>query len=556
MASRLFTLLGKINKPLLLITILALFLRVYKIGSYPVSLNWDEVAIGYNAHSLVETQKDEYSQKFPILFKSFNDYKLPGYIYLDALFIKLFGLSETTVRLPSALFGTLAVPIFYLLLKNLFNHSQKAKIAKNQLLKNIPLFSALLLAISPWHLQFSRAAFEANVALSLMLTGILFLIISPKFKFFALISLPTLALSIYFYYSQRLIAPLIAISFFIIYRSTVTKNLKLYLLSLLISLFVLAPISLYFIKPEGTKRLKEVSITSDESLLKEHVFALSKNPSLVNSMFLNYRVPVIIEFFHNYFSHFSFGFLFFGDDPNPRHKNAIHGNFYYIEIPLILLGIWQLIKLEDKKTKYFIIIWLLLSPLAASLAKETPHSLRALPMLPPLIAISALGLASILKNRFLQTSIVFLFTLSLINYLINYFYLYPIKHNTSWAYGYKQLYEKLSKIDGNYDKVIVSGDNWKPYIFYLFYNKIDPYYYQNSRDKSSVGKYNFGPTPWDSNGQYLDEKTVDMVKGKKTLVAFSKAEISRLENQQRFKKIFEIKDFSARNIIFEVGEWE
>ncbi|MBI3282730.1 phospholipid carrier-dependent glycosyltransferase, partial [Candidatus Curtissbacteria bacterium] len=101
---------------LLLATIaLAAFLRLYKLDAFPVSISWDEAAIGYNAYSISQTGRDQYAKLFPILFQSFNDYKLPGYIYLDALTIKLFGFSDLTVRLPSALMGLVAVPLIYFL---------------------------------------------------------------------------------------------------------------------------------------------------------------------------------------------------------------------------------------------------------------------------------------------------------------------------------------------------------------------------------------------------------------------------------------------------------
>ena len=73
------------SKSIIVILLIAAFLRFYKLDSYPVSISWDEAAIGYNAYSIAQTGKDEYGQKFPVLFRSFNDYKLPGYIYLDAL---------------------------------------------------------------------------------------------------------------------------------------------------------------------------------------------------------------------------------------------------------------------------------------------------------------------------------------------------------------------------------------------------------------------------------------------------------------------------------------
>src|SRR3989338_4459229 len=110
-----------ISRYIILIAIVALgfLLRIFKLGEVPVSLSWDEAAIGYNAYSIVQTGKDEYGTAWPLLFKSFNDYKLPGYVYSTALSIKLLGLSDFAVRLPSALFGTLTILAFYFLLRSL-----------------------------------------------------------------------------------------------------------------------------------------------------------------------------------------------------------------------------------------------------------------------------------------------------------------------------------------------------------------------------------------------------------------------------------------------------
>ena len=87
----------------------ALALRFYKFGEIPVGFNRDEASIGYTAYSLLKTGKDEYGKSFPLSFKSFGDWKLPLYPYLVTPFIKIFGLSEFAVRLPSALFGVLTV---------------------------------------------------------------------------------------------------------------------------------------------------------------------------------------------------------------------------------------------------------------------------------------------------------------------------------------------------------------------------------------------------------------------------------------------------------------
>lgn len=541
------------NKKLALIFLLALFLRFYKLESFPVSLNWDEVAIGFNAYSISQTGKDEYGAYYPLLFKSFNDYKLPGYIYLDAIFIKFLGLNEFSVRLPSALFGATAVPIFFLITKRLLESPQteRPKIAKNT-----PLIAAALLAISPWHIQFSRAAFEANAALTIFLLGLLFLLIGLKNRLAAYLSIPTLVASLYFYYSQRLLVPLIILGFFAVFIIYLKSNFKAYLISLLIGSIIFIPIGINFLKPEGVKRVSEVSIFSDQTIYSEAVFVNSQINNMLTNIFLNYKTPLSLEVLHNYFSHFSPGFLFFSDDPNPRQKIPLTGNLYLFELITLSIGFWQLLNFKNKSAKFFILFWLITTPIAASLAKESPHSLRALPMAAPVLLISALGFQKLLVNNTLKALILTVMLVSITGYLVNYYYLYPMQNSSSWGYGYKQLFMRLNEQQYNFDKIIVTGVNWKPYIYYLFYNKINPSEYQKIENQSNIGKYVFGPTPWDSNGMKIDDKFIETSKGSRTLLALSPQEIEGLKDKTRFKKTFEIRDYSNRYPIYEIGQWQ
>ncbi|MDO8610433.1 MAG: hypothetical protein Q7R95_07830, partial [bacterium] len=63
------------------IILLAGFLRLYKLGEVPGSLDWDEASIGWNAYSLLKTGTDEYGKAWPVSIRSFNDYKPPMYVY-------------------------------------------------------------------------------------------------------------------------------------------------------------------------------------------------------------------------------------------------------------------------------------------------------------------------------------------------------------------------------------------------------------------------------------------------------------------------------------------
>src|SRR3990167_393103 len=156
------------NKTVLLgfIIVLASFLRFYNLGVNPPSLTWDEVAWGYNAYSLGIDGKDEHGRFLPLNYlESFGDFKPPLYAYLDVIPVKIFGLNEFAVRFPSAILGSLTVLLTYFLTKRIFWQSER---------KNLyGLTSAFILAISPWHIMLSRAAFEANVATFFIVLGVL-----------------------------------------------------------------------------------------------------------------------------------------------------------------------------------------------------------------------------------------------------------------------------------------------------------------------------------------------------------------------------------------------
>ena len=138
---------------ILAILLLATFLRFWHISSNPPGLYWDEVANGYNAYSILKTAKDEYGTFMPLTFRAFDDWRPALAIYPLVPSIAVFGLNEFGVRFPAALLGVLTVFLTYLLVKKFFEN------------ENISLLSAFFLAISPWHIQFTRAQFEAGFML-------------------------------------------------------------------------------------------------------------------------------------------------------------------------------------------------------------------------------------------------------------------------------------------------------------------------------------------------------------------------------------------------------
>src|SRR4030042_267830 len=90
---------------LFLILCAAVALRFYQLGSVPASPDWDEVALGYNAYSILKTGRDEYGTFLPLSIRSYDDYKPPLYTYLTVPSVALFGLSAFWARVALPGFG-------------------------------------------------------------------------------------------------------------------------------------------------------------------------------------------------------------------------------------------------------------------------------------------------------------------------------------------------------------------------------------------------------------------------------------------------------------------
>jgi len=149
---------------LLLIILLGAFLRFYRLTEVPPSLFGDEVDVGYQAYSILKTGRDYSGNFLPIHFQSLADWRTPLFLYATVPFVWLFGLTELGVRFAPALFGVLTIPLVFLFCEEL-----REILKIRSITSHFSLLTSLLLAVSPWHLQYSRAAFEVTLMLFLII---------------------------------------------------------------------------------------------------------------------------------------------------------------------------------------------------------------------------------------------------------------------------------------------------------------------------------------------------------------------------------------------------
>jgi len=504
---------------LILFFLLAVFLRFWQLGQNPPSLTWDEAAWGYNAYSLSIDGKDEFGRFLPLNYlESFGDFKPPVYAYLDIFPVKIFGLTEFAVRFPSSIFGVLTVLITYFLTKRIFWNSKSKEL--------YALLSSLFLAISPWHIMLSRAAFEANVATFFIVGGIwLFLKGIQEKKWYITISIIFFVLSMYTFNTSRIVAPLLVLFLGLTFRKNLIENKKQTFIAVLVGILLILPILGFLLSPQASLRFKEVNIFTDIEVIKTSNQEIINDSSNWSRIIHNRRVGYTLSYIKHYFDNFNPSFIFIRGDGNPKFSTQDVGQMYLWDLPFFTVGILMIFK---KKTGFWWIIpaWMLIGILPAGTARETPHALRIETTLPTFQILVAYGFSQFLfyikkHTKFFEAGIIFVGLLLFANFFYffrNYIVHYPYIFSGEWQYGYKESIDYVKSVQDKYNKIYITNDLGRPYIYYLFYTKTDPRIF---RKDSKIRRDAFGFVTVDRFGKYhfLNDTTkIDKDNGKKLFV--------------------------------------
>ncbi len=480
---------------LAVIILLAFILRFYRLGDYP-ALNADEAAIGYSAYSLIQTGMDEHGNSWPIHFQSFNDYKPGLYFYVVLPFVKFFGLNVWSVRIPGAALGVLTVLVLYFLVKELFDDERLA------------LASSFFLAISPWHLQFSRGGWEANTATFLIVLGVWLFLKGIKTSKYYTLSAIAFALSLYAYHAARIVTPLLGLGLVIIYRREIFKkqNIKLLILNLLFLILLLTPLIKDLAGPAGFSRAAGVGLFADPGPLariNEQRGEHGDYKSLVAKVYHNKAANYGLAFLENWAKHFDGEFLFMTGDSIQRNKVPETGQMYLFDILFLAVG---LAVAKNSKGWGIILLWLIIAPLASALTFQSPSALRAQNMVIPLVIISAFGLVTILdwlkrqRKSLLAIghwSLIIVIAWSLTRYLHMYYVHMAKEYPFSSQYGVKELVSYVEANQSKYQKVFITDRYDQPYILFLFYGvdgysmKYPPAQFQKEHILTPRDKYGF-----------------------------------------------------------------
>jgi len=458
---------------LFLICLLATFLRFYQLGQIPNSVSADEAAFGYNAYSILSTGRDEYGQKFPLLFKSFDDHKNPVFVYLLVPDVALFGLNELAIRLPSAIVGVLIIPLFYLLTKRLTGNETTSFLA------------AFLAAVCPWLVHYSRLAVDMNTALFFSLLAVWLFLAARKKNWLYIISALNFSLAFWSYYPAKLWVTLFGI-FLVIFRVWQEKKLNKYIIAgLLIFVFFSFPGFKIFLQGQSSPRAYGISVFSNEDLRIRDAQLLAKDiksGDYLGKLVHNRRLTFLNQFVNGYLEITNPKIIFGQDLPNHIQSLRL---LYLWQIPLIVLG---LIVLSQKRKNIFIIVsvWLVLGYIPGAITLLPPFDRRILVNSFPLIFLTVVGLVELFKfldkQRYLVRLVSWFTLLLILTFSVTAFLHFYFDHGRGavislWGNGMRELVTATAAEGANYQKVVISNLLDQPYIYFLFYEKYPPKQY-------------------------------------------------------------------------------
>ena len=342
---------------LVLVVLGAAFLRLYQLDEIPPGLCLDTAYTGVGASRILRGE-------FPIFFEApWGGNIEPMYMYVLAPFLLLLGLTPFVLKFVSAILGILTVPILYLLTRELLGS------------RIVALLASSWLAVSYWHLNYSRMGREIVLVPLLVLVTLWFLLRALRTGRWADFTWAGVSLgaSLYNYQPMRFLPILIVL--YLGCRSVMDRGFwkahrwKL-VFPLLIALLVFVPLASYFVTHADIflMNARNVSIFNPELNEGSPWRALAASTARMMASF--HLLP----------------------DPNARQNPAgrplldpVSGLFFLVGLGITLVR-WR------QPQHLLILVWLVVMSLPAVLAVPVPHSARSIGLLPLACILPAMGL--------------------------------------------------------------------------------------------------------------------------------------------------------------------
>lgn len=493
------------------ILVISFVLRLYALGRVPNGLTVDEADMGYNAYSVLKTGKDVYGRKLPIFFQSLDDYK-PGFaIYSSIPAIKIFGLSDFSVRFMAAILGVITPLLIFAFLKILYPQN-----------KFLPYIGFILMVFAPWNIEISRATLMYIELIFFILLSLIFFLLGLKNKLFLIVSAAFLSFTLYIYYAAVFYVPVIILILFLIYFKELLR-FKKFLFIVVITLIVIALPAVSHYMGAGTKsRFNAISIFTPDIALSAPLKEASYDKNTGLNLFLplhNRRIIYLSDFLGNYFNYYNLSYLFVNSSGTRYFYVNYVGLFYLVEVPFFLYGLLQLFKSKNK-ANLLILALLFIGPVPAAITLGAAFPHRGIVLILAMQLVIAIGISTLFENKkvskVIWPFIVLIYFFNVIFFLHQYFVHSPQEFtsesdNGAWFSTVKNIIPKIDQYRNQYDNVVFTWPKlgFVPPIYYLFYDRIDPQIIQKRASLwkneppsfrqiyNKIGNVEFRPIDWE-----------------------------------------------------------
>jgi 4-amino-4-deoxy-L-arabinose transferase-like glycosyltransferase len=357
---------------LILVCLVGSFLRLFRITTTPAGALFDE---GYNALDALRM-----IDGWRPIFLPANSGREALFIYLQALSIAAFGSTDWPLRVPAVIAGILTIPVSYVLIARLFT-------------RRVALLSSAWLAISFWHVMFSRIGLRTIIVPvfvaagfyflwrgldqswsgELLASGQRFIVWPPRgLRWFALAGI-ALGLSLYTYTSARFV-PLVVLAFalylLLVHRQRFWVALPGFVLTGLLTVLIFLPEGVYFLRHPNDFSFRSYTVSA---------FNPGLNQGDPAGTLLYSTIRTLAQF------------SFKGDGTWERNIPD-RPIFDPLSSVFLVIGLVRLVRSPGDPKHAFTLLWLIvmLIPSAISVL-DVPNFLRVTGLIPALFALPALG---------------------------------------------------------------------------------------------------------------------------------------------------------------------
>lgn len=445
------------------IGIAAVFIRVYKFGSVPGGFNQDGAMAAVDAKALADYGTDRYGMRLPVHLTAWGYGQMSSLLsYLMVPWIKLFGLSSVTARMPQLLASVAALVCLYLFIKDVFG-------------KKAAIIVLIFAAINPWHILQSRWALDCNLYPQFFIMGVYFLNKGLQKRLHLIISMVMFGLCMYCYGISIYTMPVFLLASCIYLLVTKKLTVKDALIALAVYLLIAWP----FITVMAINFLKLDTIETP-------LFTLPYFPNSVRSNdILFFSDNMGRQLISNFKSLMNVTLLQKKD--LPWNDIAGFGTMYLFSMPFVITGIICLIKDCKKSAGAVLALIFLCTGLWCGLTTNGVNINRINIVYYPIIIMAGIGIAYVIKHiPHAWWGIAAAYAVVFVMFTLTYFTSYA---KSMEFYFFKDFGEAVASVkDSGAEKIYITADSQSEgssavsEILTLFYHETDALYYQGKSD--------------------------------------------------------------------------